>query len=239
MHIKTSAIALLFMSLLVIMADSCRKDTPLSSGPLSVSKVKTAITTSSSGVADTVTYTYDSLGRQLTSRIDTLVTSYTYASGSVVMNYLLNGEAFATTYTTNTLGLAISDSKGNVYTYDPNNYLLSMTYTGSGNADTSTYTISGGNVSGSVQYQTATAINNVITITYTYLSTLDSRSYGLAFLGAPDKNLIQTENITQVLNGSTYTTSYSYSYTFDASGRVAQQVQASGSATYTTVYTYY
>jgi hypothetical protein len=90
-----------------------------------------------------------------------------------------------------------------------------------------------------VRHQTDAGNNNLVTTSYTYLSTIDSRDFGLAFIGKQNTNLISTETVTQLINGSTYTVNYTYSYTFDSKGRVAQQVQSSGTATYTTAYTYY
>ena len=84
----------------------------------------------------------------------------------------------------------------------------------------------------------ATGTNNVITTAYTYLPTIDSRNYGLAFLGKQNTYLVSTQSITQVISGAVYTISYSYSYTFDSQGRVTQQVESSGTATYTTSYSY-
>jgi hypothetical protein len=164
---------------------------------------------------------------------------YAYHQGSVQMNIALAGDIFTTTYYTNTLGLATSDSKGDNYSYDANNYLTTMWHTANGSADTIFYTIHNGNADTVIQRQSDSLTGNAVTTIYTYLPNTDSRNYGIAFLGTPDKNLVQTETITQALNGSAYSISYNFSYTFDASGRVTQQVMASGSASYTTAYTYY
>ena len=234
-HISVSVMAMVFLFA------GCKKDPAISNTPtnVTVSNVKSQITTSPTGVMDTFVYTYDSNGRQLSNQTDTVVTSYVYASGTVTMNIALAGETFTTIYNTNTAGLATSDNKGDSYGYNSLGYLTILSHAVSGGYDSTAYTIVNGNVTTSVQHQIDATTNNTVTITYTYLSTIDSRNIGLAFLGKQNTNLISTENITQVINGSTYSGSYTYTYTFDSKGRVVQQLQASGSDTYTTSYTYY
>jgi hypothetical protein len=188
---------------------------------------------------DTFVYTYDSNGRQISNTTDTVVTSYVYASGTVTMNISLAGEQLTTVYNTNTAGLATSDTKGNSYGYNNLGYLPILAYPVTGGYDSTHYAIVNGNTDTSIQHQVDAATNNTITTTYTYLSTIDSRNFGLAFLGKQNTNLISSENITQNINGATYTSSYTYTYTFDSQGRVVQQLQSSGSATYTASYTYY
>jgi|GEM_PF-2949665 len=229
-----------FIAFVVLFFAGCKKDAAVSGLPTSVtvSNVKSTISTSPTGALDTFVYTYDGNGRQLSNKTDTVVTSYVYASGTVTMNIALAGEIFTTIYNTNSAGQAISDTKGNTYSYDSLGYLTLLAHTISGGYDSTVYTIVNGNVTTSVLRQIDAATNNTVTTTYTYLSTVDSRNYGLAFLGKQNTNLISTENITQVINGATYTSSYTYTYTFDNQGRVVQQLEASGSDTYTTSYTY-
>jgi hypothetical protein len=227
-------ISLVFISFFM----GCVKNPPPSTN-VTISKVKSQITTSSTGVPDTVIYTYDSLGRQITSQTDTLVMAYAYTANTVTMTDMLNGVHFLTIYNTNSAGQATSDSKGFVYAFNAAGYLTNYSYTGTGNYDSTIYAISGGDIDISVQHQADSATNNLVTTSYTYLSTEDSRDFGLTFLGKQSTNLINTETITQLTNSNSYSINYTYSYTFDSKGRVSQQVQSSGTATYTTSYTYY
>jgi len=212
----------------------CRKDSAIATAA-TTSLVKSAII--DSGYANT--YTYDSLGRQIMAQIDTVVTTYGYGQGYVLKTITLAGQQFITDYTTNASGLATSDTKGYVYAYDNSGYLISKSYTGAGSFDSITYTISGGNAITSVEHQADSATNNVITTNYTYLSTIDSRNFGLAFLGKANTNLISTVAITQTISGSSYTANYTYTYSYDSRGRVSQQVINNGSASYISTYTYY
>ena len=222
---------LFFISLLA----SCRKDAAIAPANTTVSEVKTAVI--DSGYANT--YTYDSLGRQIRAQIDTVVTTYAYSQGSVLQTITIAGVPFITSYTINAAGRATTDTKGYLYAYNSSGYLISKSYTGTGNFDSITYTISGGNVTTSVEHQADSATNNTITTNYTYLSTIDSRGFGLAFLGTANVNLINTVAITQVISGSSYTANYSYTYSYDSRGRVTQQVINNGTASYTSAYTYY
>jgi len=215
----------------------CGKNPPLSTN-VPISKVKSQILTSTTGVSDTIIYTYDNAGRQASAQTDTLFTTYTYAANTVTMTYMLNGQSFHTIYATNSGGMATSDSKNFMYTYNAGGYLINYSYTGTGLYDSTVYLISTGNVDTSIRHQVDSATDNRITTSYTYLTIVDSRDYGRAFLGKQNTNLINTETVTQLINGSTYTINYTYAYSFDNKGRVAQQVQSSGTATYTTTYTY-
>ena len=217
---------------------ACKKETP---APITVtvSKVRSQIITSPTGVPDTTIYTYDNTGRLATSLEDTLLTTYTYGSNSITVTNMLSGHTFLTVYNTSPGGLATSDSKGFVYTYSSWGYLMSLSYTGAGTYDSTLYLVSDGNVNTTIRHQVDSSTDNRVTTVYTYLSTIDSRDYGLSFLGGQSTNLINTETITQIINGSTYTINYTYSYTFDNKGRVTQQVKSSGTATYTTAYTYF
>ena len=238
MLIKRLTTLLFSFLLITILLSSCKKDT---SAPINVtiSKVRSQIITSSSGLPDTTIYTYDNTGRLYTSLEDTLLTTYTYGSNTVTVTSMLAGRTFLTIYNTNSRGLATSDSKSFVYKYSSWDYLTSLSYTGTGIYDSTLYFVSGGNVDNTVRHQVDSATDNLVTTTYTYLSIIDSRDYGLSFLGKQSTNLINTETITQVINGSTYTIRYTYSYTFDNKGRVTQQVRSSGTATYTTAYAYF
>ena len=116
---------------------------------------------------------------------------------------------------------------------------VGMSFTGNGNYDSTTYTIANGNVQTEVEHQVDSATDNRVTTTYTYYSNIDNRDYGMNVLsGMPNNNLIKTATIVQVINGSTYTSAYSYTYSYNAQGMVTQQVKSSGTATYTTNYTY-
>jgi hypothetical protein len=227
--------------LMALCITGCKKDpaAPRLPGSVTVSKVKTEITTSVSGAADTIYYAYDSSGRQARSQMDTMVTTYSYSAGAVSQVITLAGEIFPTSYTLNAAGLAASDSKGNIYRYDSAGYLISEVYTASGNYDSTTYLLSGGDIDSSVERQGDASTADLILTAYTYLAVPDSRNYSLSFLGKQNTNLINSQTITQTLNGQIYTSVYTYSYTFDPLGRVLQQVRSSGTASYTTSYTYY
>jgi hypothetical protein len=151
----------------------------------------------------------------------------------------LHGVQYVTRYSTDQAGRAIADSRSFVYTYSTWGYLTGLSYTGQGTYDSTTYTISGGNVTTSVRHQVDSATDNLVTTIYTYLPTVDSRDYGLSFLGNANTDLPVTETVTQLINGSTYSVAYTYTYNYDSKGRVTQQIRSSGSATYTTAYTYY
>ena len=117
--------------------------------------------------------------------------------------------------------------------------MTSLSYTGNGNYDSTTYTISTGDLISSVEHQADAATDNRVTTNYTYLSSLDSRDFGMtSSTGRRSTHLVSTESIVQLINGSRTTISYTFTYTFDAQGRVTQQVRTSGSVSYTTTYTY-
>ena len=216
---------------------ACNKDLPIAS--MTTARIKTETTTSPSGVALTFAYTYDSAGRQLTATMDTVVTVYTYATGGITKTITLAGQNFVTTYTINTVGKVITDSRNYVYSYDINGYRTAMTYTGNGNYDSTLYTITNGNLTTAIQHQVDAGTDNLLTTVYTYYSTIDSRDYGMAALqGSPNNNLLKTETIVQQINGATYTSAYDYTYSFNAQGLISQQVRTSGSASYTTNYVY-
>lgn len=237
MFAKIRYIILLSLIAIAVSFTACKKDPALISS--TSSRVKSETTTSPSGIAYTVSHTYDSSGRQITSQTDTVVTTYTYGADTITKTISLAGHYFITGYTANQWGRVVSDSKFYHYAYDGNAYLVNYSYTGYGNYDSTVYTISGGNVSTSVEHQADSATSNVITTSNTYLSNADTRDYGMAAFGKPNANLLNTQTITQVLNGSTIVSNYTYTYTYDAQGRVAQQVKSSGSSVYTTTYTYY
>lgn len=233
--IKVSVLSLIIA--IAVFFSACKKDPAVTA--VTTAKVRSETTTSPTGSALTFRYTYDSAGRQLTATTDTVVTSYLYAAGSVTRTITLAGHYFVTNYVTNAAGYVASDSRNYVYSYDANGYRTGMSYTGNGNYDSTTYTIANGNVQTEVQHQADSATDNRVTTTYTYYSNIDNRDYGMNVLsGMPNNNLIKTETIVQVINGSTYTSAYSYTYSYNAQGMVTQQVKSSGTATYTTNYTY-
>ena len=231
---KVRFILVSVITVFIVFLTSCHKDPSIAPVASTVSLVRSQV--ADSGYA--TTFTYDSLGRQIMAQIDTVVTTYTYSPSSVVKTVTLAGETFITTYTTNASGKAVTDSKGYVYTYNSVGYLTSKSFTAVSNFDSVTYTVSGSNVITSVEHQADSATNNYITTNYTYLSTIDSRNFGLAFLSSANVNLISTENIMQVINGSSYNASYTYTYSFDSKGRVTQQTINNGSASYVTTYSY-
>lgn len=238
MLIKRITPLVLSFLFVAVFFSGCKKNDP-TPVTVTISKVKSQIITSPSGVPDTTVYTYDNTGRQITSLEDTLQTTYSYGSNTVTMTSMLAGQPFPTIYYTNSAGLATSDSKRFTYTYSSWGYLTSLSYTGTGIYDSTLYFVSGGNVDTTIRHQVDSATDNRVTTVYTYLPTVDSRDYGLSFLGKQNTSLINTETVTQLINGSIYSVSYIYSYAFDNKGRVTQQVKSSGTATYTTAYTYF
>ncbi len=233
-HHLTSIIAFIVIAAFL---GGCHKDASVI--VTHTSKVKSESTTSPSGIPYTVTYTYDSSGRQVVSQTDTVVTTYVYGPDTITKTIDLANHFYVTKYAVNAAGMILSDSKFYVYNYDNNGYLSTLSYTGNGNYDSTVYTISGGNVMSAVLHQVDSGTNNLVTTTYTYMSNTDSRNYGMSCMGKQNNNLISTQTVTQVINGSTYSESYTYTYSFDSQGRVTQQVRSSGTAMYTTTYTYY
>jgi len=229
--------AILLLSL-CISVTGCKRDATIQTAA-GTSRVKTETTTSGTGIAYAVSYSYDSSGRQIQAQTDTVITTYTYGRDTITKVISLAGERFITGYTTNSLGKIISDSKFYKYAYDGNGYLISFSYTGGSDYDSTAYIISSGDVSSSTEHQSDSSTDNHITTTYTYLTTADPRDYGTAAWGQADKHLLSAKTITQLINGNTYTTSYTYSYAYDSQGRVSQQIQTNGSASYITSYTYY
>jgi hypothetical protein len=219
----------------LLLLASCRHDPSPAATGWSYSLVQSQI--ADSGYV--YTYTYDTTGRQIRAQTDTMVTTYGYSAGSVVKTLSLAGSLFITDYTTDASGHAVSDSKGYTYTYDTNGYLTARYYTSAGSYDSVTYTVSGGNVDTTVEHQGDALTSSLITTTYTYLTTKDSRNFGLSYLGTPNVNLIATQNISQVLNGTSYTAYYIYSYQYDSKGRVSTQNIYNGSANYNTTYKYF
>lgn len=227
------------MAVAIMVLQSCNKDASVAPGQ-TTGRVKTEVITSTSGtMVDSVRYVYDTLGRLLSLKTDTVTTDYVYSSGLVTVTTYLQASIFITTYSTDVNGRAVSNSKGFTYRYDSAGYLIAKVHRTATALDSTAYTVSSGNVIASIQYQTDAATNNVITTTSIYLNITDSRQYGQPLTGNASTNLLSTQAITQVLNGNTYNINYTYSYNYDALGRVATQVQNNGSATYTTVYTYY
>jgi hypothetical protein len=233
-QIKVSSL-LFILAVVTLLSSGCRKDPAGDYSHL----IKSQTVTSTTGTSYTYTYAYDSSGRQIQAQTDTVVTTYTYSPGVVAVVTVLAGERFPTSYVTDAAGLAISDSRGYSYTYDSHGYLTSLSSQTAGSFDSTIYTISGGNTDTTIRHQGDPSTSNVITAAYTFLSNADTRDFGLTFTGQPNKNLINTQTITQVINGSIVTASYSYSYSFDSRGRVIQQVQDNGSVSYTTTYVYY
>jgi hypothetical protein len=227
---------ILFIIVAITFFSACRKDP---APPVAASShVRSETLTSSSGIAFTIAYTYDSPGRQTASQTDSTITRYVYTSDSVIQTITVANRHFVSAYILGAEGRATSDTRGFIYTYDAAGYLILSAYTPAGSTDSTICTISAGNVTLSAEHQQDSATNNLLTTTYTYLSARDTRDYGMAYKGRANTSLISTQNIVQVINGSTYSSSYSYTYSYDQQGRVSRQVRSSGSATYTTTYTY-
>jgi YD repeat-containing protein len=172
----------------------------------------------------TFIYTYDGQGRLTEFQpSNSTPQTFAYGSGSVT---IIDGST-TIILTLNSAGLATMDNQGNTYVYDNNGYLITTSNPTAGAS--STNTISNGNIANS----TSTSNGVTTNFGYTYLSTVDYRNYGQAYLGKSSADLINTLSIS-----NPNTTTYTFSYTYDSKGRVQTQTVIAGTTTDIRTYTY-
>lgn len=215
---------------------SCKKDSPNSNnngGGSTTTKVTAAIVTDNSNSGSTTeykSYEYDQQGRVTYANGEIYQENYSYSGNTVVrirLPHILGYSYDTTTFTLNAQGLATSDSKGSIYTYDGNGYLLrAINYDPVlGQMDTTVYVMSNNNIISS----NILNISNSL-ITYSFSQQKDNRDFGLNFLGKHNTNLISSSTQGSVTDN--------YTYQADAQGRVTEELQTMPSETITTSYSY-
>ena len=183
-------------------------------------KVK-SITSSSTGTASsTTTFTYDGQGRLISQQGATSTSSISYSQSTVTIS--TTGGA-TTIYTLNPQGYIASSNNGAVnYAYDDAGFLTTET----AGANSLRRTISNGDI----QSETTIINGSTTTTTYTRMSNVDYRDFGLSFQGRSSTHLANTEIVTS--NGSSVT--YTYGYNFDGQGRVINETITSSAGNITT-----
>ncbi len=230
--------SILYFSLLTLLIfSSCKKDNSVSNGngngnSTTTKVVSSIITDNSNGssITEYKTYQYDAQGRVTYANGEIYEENYSYSGNSVVrikLPHILGYSYDTTTFNLNTQGLAVSDSKGGIYTYDGNGYLLrAINYDPAlGQMDTTVYVMSNSNIISS----NVLNISNTL-ITYSFSQQKDNRDFGLKFLGKHNTNLISSSTQGNINNNYTYQT--------DAQGRVTTELQTMPSGTITTSYNY-
>lgn len=210
-----------FKSLVVILAlggvmvsTSCKKNSVNG-------KVKQVVTTTN-GQTTTTVNTYDSQGRLIAQSGGTTIA---YSASTVTVS---GTTGTPTVYTLNNQGYAGSDNDGVTYTYDNSGYLTGEVTT-TGNSLTNT--ISNGDVVSTALHVGA----QTQTTSYTYLTNVDYRDFGISFLGKNSTHVLNTKIVTS--GGSTVT--YTYSYNFDSDGRVlTENITGSNGSNTSSTYTY-
>jgi len=202
----TSSALVLMVALLVI--GGCKK-TPVVTGFIA-SQTETNSPNGQNPTTTVTTNTYDAQNR-LVEQQATGTTPFTiaYSNGQVTVTQGSN----ITIFTLNSAGYATTSSSH------------------AAGATTSVNTISNGDLQSSAQ----TTNGATTTYSYTYLTTVDYRSNGVAFLGKNSTHLVNTLTVSA---GTNNTTVYTYSYTFDSKGRVQTQSLSSVNGTDIISYTY-
>jgi YD repeat-containing protein len=187
-----------------------------------IDKVKTV---TSGGI--TATYTYDGSGRvALISRSDGSSTAYTYGSAIPAtvteVDTPASGTPTSITYTLDSHGLAVSDSRGTTYEYDSNGFVIKTVYP--------TFTDLRTIVDGDIVVETRTG-TNAITFNETFSALLNCQDFGLYFRGKQNRNLPTG----QTASDGSPPINYIYEY---SNGKVVTRT-ATGGASSVATYTYY
>lgn len=193
----------------------CKKNAPV----LTPGLVKTELTSNS---FEEFLF-YDSATRLVVDSQNTIVIHYIYSSDSLVITSFANDSlTIFGIYLLNSQGQVIADNLGNQYYYNSTGE-NTMRING---ADTTLNTWSNGDM---IKQTLIQYLGPVATSTFTYTGTRDTRGFGLSFSGASSYHLLKSNSYGQT-----------YSYTFDASGRVSTMTVSGGpSSGSTTAYTYY
>ena len=219
----TSSTLVLIGALLVM--GGCKK-TPVVTGFIA-SQTETNSPNGGTPTTTVTTNTFDSQNRLVEQQAtSTTPVTLAYSNGQVTVTQGSN----ITIYTLNSAGYATSDNNGYTYVYDNNGYNTTASSHAAG-ATTSVNTISNGDLQSSAQ----TTNGATTTYSYTYLTTVDYRSNGVAFLGKNSTHLVNTLTVSA---GTNNTTVYTFSYTFDSKGRVQTQSLSSVNGTDIISYTY-
>ena len=218
---KTS---LLSVTILILIISGCKKEAN-SDGHVQ--------TMTNSGLV--TRFTYDNQGRLIFASNATGTTTIVYSQGKVTKT-TTSGGTFTTIYTLDSMGHAIYDDAGASYAYDSNGYLTSVIKNNGSSSDTTGFTISNGNVTGIIFNG-----HSIYPILCTYTGTVDSRDYGIYFLGKNSNYFggnIGTGKTRNLLNSAFENPiTLEYSYVFDQEKRVSSQIIA-GPTLDTTTYTY-
>jgi hypothetical protein len=195
-------------------------------------KIKTYVsTTSVNPFYDSLAY--DNSGRQVTRTGDRRRYDFIYSADSVLKNYFefSSGSSGTISYVLNSEGLAVSAIDRNdggiivhyTYSYDAQGYLIKETSFDEGGffTDTTINTWLEGNLLSSFhsRYNQNPGLLLSENTTYTYYAdkanSIGDENQGIFFLGKSSKNLLKASN-----SGSG---EFIYTYTYDASGRVASE----------------
>jgi hypothetical protein len=218
---------------IILIYSSCKKDTQNSNINPTTTKVASSIMTDVSNTGrftEYKTYEYDAEGRVIFANGEIYQENYSYSGSTVVrirLPHILGYTYDTIIYALNAQGLATSDNKGGIYTYDGNGYLLrAINYDPAlGQMDTQVFVMANSNIISS----NILNISNSL-ITYSFSPQKDNRDFGLNFLGKHNTNLISSS-----IQGSK---SNHYTYQTDDQGRVTEELQNMPSETITTSYSY-
>jgi hypothetical protein len=218
--------ALVFFCTFLILTGCKKSSSPSSPGNTKVNGLiasRTEVNTTNGTSTTTVyTYSYDGQNRLIGFQ-ETNQTPVTYVYGNDTVTETQGSTV--TVYALNSAGLAVSDNQGNTYTYNSAGYLTNLTNI---SGASTVNIVSNGNIVNSV---VTTAAGVSTTYSYTFLSTTEYRSVGVAFLGAGNTNVPQSETISSL-------GAFPFSYTFDSEGRVKTLKIISGASTLVSTYAY-
>lgn len=206
--------------LLILLLETCKKDNNFTNQY----RIKSTTIRTNNGLSYIDHFVYDSIGR--------LTEDYHDGSNFVIYNYYPDKiieisqtslQSSIDTLYLNSLGLVSYTTSGYSYTYDNNGYLLQQIYTHSGYRDTLTNIISNGNEVSYQNDQHQSSSDTYFSRNDTYSNDIDTRYWGVFFLGKSNKNLLR--NSSYISSGSNITTtrySTDYFYRYDNIGRITQ-----------------
>jgi hypothetical protein len=215
-------IALLVAILSTVMISGCGK------GQENTSRVKTKIVRSNTYLyqSDSLTYTYDERGRLVAMQGVASISTFAYADGKVTQTDNFNRN---TVYTLNSKGYAVSDSRGNSYTYDSKGMLI-LQIQSSGDTLIKCNTENGDIITSKVYLPYA------VSDTFTYTDIGETRTFGYDFLGSKGAHLPKSlAKYGRILGYN----AFAITYEFDSKGRVSEETMTSRNAiAVKTTYTY-
>jgi len=209
---------------------------------------------------DATVYTYDNQGRCLKSisAVDPEYSwifsyngnklSYTKYLG-VGINFYLDGttneKGYLTTFRTITDFKTSKDTVNTTCEYDANGFWIKGTEITT-KKDTTIYecVVENGNVTKETSFKVKNGIKTlnsevIRSFNLDKITTIGYANMGIAYIGQPDKDLVETETKTYVTGaGPNEVTTSNYTYEFDINGHVSKQTQITPNDTTITIYKY-